>query len=312
SADGPFPCAVIVSTFGPHDRDGLTLTHKQLPYLRLSDALVRAGYAVLTIDERGMKRSEGNFDLATTADFARDINLAIHEVKRIATIDQDRIGIIGHGEGAVVAALVSAIDHHRLAFIATLGGPVDFGQSTLLFQQGQAMTLADEHDQVKRANLQINRGIIDAIRNDIGETEIRDTLAAELERHRKGLAPETLATLPPLEEEVAQRLAPFMTPWTRYWVKLNVPAMFEQVPCPIYAAYGSLDRQVDPTANATLMENLRDKRSMDIKVRRYDGLNHLFQEAVTGDVNEYRNLGEPFVDPVISDLIQWMNLVTRR
>lgn len=311
-APGPYPCAVIVSTFGPHDRDGLTLTHKHLAYLRMADYLTRQGYAVLRIDERGMKRSEGDFNGSTTADMARDINLAIAELKRVPTIDQDRIGIIGHGEGGVVGALVNAIDHHKIAFLAMMGAPIDFGKATLLFQAGQAMDFEDEHKEVKRANLQILSGILDAMRNDEEEPAIRAALRSELEKHRKALAPERVAQLPPLDEEVSQRLDPYTDDWTRYWVKLNVPGMFQQVHCPVYGAFGSLDKEVDPATNATLLERLASEKGMNVRVRRYEGLNHLFMEAPTGQKSEYLGLdGPPFADAVLRDLVEWLDLVTR-
>ena len=306
---GPHPCVVIASTFGPHDRDGVTLTHTVRAYQRLADQLVKSGYAVLRIDERSMRRSGGDFTTMSTADCARDLNRAIHQLKKFGAVDPERIGVLGHGEGGVVAALVNAIGHHDLAFVALMGAPVDAGGPTVLYQRAQAMDLAGEHPQTKRSSIQISSQILEAVARDVPEAEIRTTLAEFLEGFRKELPADRLAELPPLDEEVEQRIGEFLTPWMSYWLKLNIPAMYNLLDTPVFAAYGSLDKQVNPEKNAKLVEQLAAANGLELTLKRYDGRNHLFQVAKTGGDVEYRTLGDAFDDEVIADLVAWLEQV---
>lgn len=41
-------------------------------------------------------------------------------------------------------------------------------------------------------------------------------------------------------------------------------------------------------------------------IRAEDGLNHLFQHCVTGEVSEYKNIEETFSPEVLSEMIAWI------
>jgi len=66
----PHPLAILISGSGPQDRDETILEHK--PFWVIADHLTRQGIAVLRYDDRGVGKSKGVFDKATTADFASD------------------------------------------------------------------------------------------------------------------------------------------------------------------------------------------------------------------------------------------------
>ena len=61
---------VLVSGSGPQDRDETIFGHK--PFWVIADALTSKGWIVLRYDERGVGKSTGNFQKATTFDFAND------------------------------------------------------------------------------------------------------------------------------------------------------------------------------------------------------------------------------------------------
>ncbi len=65
---GSFPAAILIAGSGPQDRDETVAGHR--PFLVLADHLTRKGIAVLRYDKRGIGKSTGNFDQATTEDFA--------------------------------------------------------------------------------------------------------------------------------------------------------------------------------------------------------------------------------------------------
>src|ERR1044071_3205626 len=69
--DGPFPAVVFVTGWGPQARDETVGGHK--PFLVISDALVRRGIATLRIDDRGVGKSGGTAQHATTPDFLEDV-----------------------------------------------------------------------------------------------------------------------------------------------------------------------------------------------------------------------------------------------
>ena len=114
-----FPTAILITGSGPQNRDEEFMTHK--PFLILADHLSRNGIAVLRYDDRGFAQSTGNHGSATSADFANDVRAAIAYLRTRRDIDKDRIGLVGHSEGGLIAPIVAA--DTQVAFVVLLAGP---------------------------------------------------------------------------------------------------------------------------------------------------------------------------------------------
>ena len=117
---GPFPAVLLLTGSGPQDRDGASYGHQ--PFLVIADHLSRRGIAVLRVDDCGTGGSAGSVDEATTADFARDALAGVRFLKSHPKIARDRIGLLGHSEGGIVAPL-AASQSPDVAFLVLLAGP---------------------------------------------------------------------------------------------------------------------------------------------------------------------------------------------
>ncbi len=122
---GKLPAAILISGSGPQDRDESLADHK--PFLVMADHLTRQGIAILRYDDRGTAKSTGNFQGATTADFAEDTRGAVAYLKSRPDIDATKIFLIGHSEGGIIAPMVAAADP-SLAGIVSLSGPTIPGE----------------------------------------------------------------------------------------------------------------------------------------------------------------------------------------
>ena len=108
-ADQPLRGAVVLSTwFGRTDRDQRTFGHR--PFAIWADALTRLGFMTLRYDKRGAGESGGDFDRATTADFAADLAQAVAFLRAQRGVDRGRVGLFGHSEGGHIGADVAAAD----------------------------------------------------------------------------------------------------------------------------------------------------------------------------------------------------------
>jgi hypothetical protein len=87
--NGVYPAVILISGSGPQNRDEEIAGHK--PFLVISDYLTRNGIAVLRFDDRGTVKSEGNFNLATTADFATDVESAFEYLKTRKEINKTKL-----------------------------------------------------------------------------------------------------------------------------------------------------------------------------------------------------------------------------
>jgi dipeptidyl aminopeptidase/acylaminoacyl peptidase len=73
----------------------------------------------------------------TSADFADDIRAGLAYLRTRHDIDGDRLGLVGHSEGGMIAPMVAATDP-KLRAIVLLAGPAHTGRAILKFQQEYA------------------------------------------------------------------------------------------------------------------------------------------------------------------------------
>ncbi len=128
---GPFPAVVLIAGTGHNTRDEDVWGHKV--FLILADALSRKGIAVLRYDKRGVGGSSGDYDAATTVDFTSDAQAAVAWLKTQPEIDANRIGVLGHSEGGIIAPAIAAADK-SLAFVVMIAGPCIRGDKLFVLQ----------------------------------------------------------------------------------------------------------------------------------------------------------------------------------
>src|SRR5581483_3663944 len=116
-------------------RDETIAGHK--PFLVLADYLTRRGVAVLRVDDRGTGKSTGKFETANTEDFASDAEAGVQYLMSRDDVDAKHIGLIGHGEGAIIAPMV-AVKMPQIGFIVLLAGTGVPGEEVLLAQTERA------------------------------------------------------------------------------------------------------------------------------------------------------------------------------
>ena len=116
---GPFPAALLIAGSGPLDRDGST---RRLPLAvsrTLAEALAAIGVASLRYDKRGVGASSGTFLAAGLNDNIADARSALAALSALPEVDPARIILIGHSEGAIIAAAL-ATDQPALAGVVLL------------------------------------------------------------------------------------------------------------------------------------------------------------------------------------------------
>jgi dienelactone hydrolase len=133
SRSNPVAAIVTITGSGPEDRDENIGLPGYLPFRQIADALGRHGIAVLRMDDRGTGASGGTFKGATSADFAEDIRAGLAYLRTRPEISANRLGVLGHSEGAIIAPMV-ADKEPTLRAIVLLAGIAEPGRSALYFQ----------------------------------------------------------------------------------------------------------------------------------------------------------------------------------
>lgn len=302
---GPFPAVLLITGSGPQNRDEEMHGHK--PFLVLSDYLTRRGIAVLRVDDRGVGKSMGIVATATSADLATDALAGVAYLKSRPEIRKDQIGLIGHSEGGMIAAL-AAEQSKDVAFIVMLAGTGVPGDQVMLEQSSLIARASGQTEVAIAGSRDLHRQMFAVIREEPDQYRAQARLI-EIVR-------ESLEKLPEEERQRAgkQLLAQVHavnSPWMRYFLTHDPAESLRKVSCPVLALNGALDMQVLPKQNLPAIEAaLKAGGNTDYTVREIPGLNHMFQTAITGAPSEYA-LIEETISPVVLEMISdWIKAHT--
>jgi len=293
---------VLLSGSGAQNRDEELFGHK--PFLLIADNLTRAGIVVLRYDDRGYGESTGDLN-GTTEDFARDADAAVNYLQTLKQVDPQSIYLIGHSEGALIASMLSA-QRDDIKGSIFLGGPALKG-SDLLMLQGRTIAEASGQDSLQASiNVKRQKFIFDALAVE-DEAERAEALDRVMDSVMTLMSPGEILSLG--ENWKEEQIAAVNSPWIRYFINCDPMDYLPNMNGSCLALFGDLDLQVPLDPNATILEDLfKDAQESDPKkeVKVYKGLNHLFQNAETGLVNEYGMIEETMEPKVLMDIIRWI------
>jgi uncharacterized protein len=302
-----FPAVVLVAGSGPHNRNSGMSLHNTLQVL--ADHLTRQGFAVLRYDKRGVGLTGGDIHPGSTTDqYAADALAAVRFLKTLPNIDPNRIGVVGHSEGGIIAAMVAAEAPQDVSFIVMLAGTGLPGIDNQILQNqatDRAEGIPEALIQLKQAH---DRQLFQVAASKLGHDEaisamikVTDELPADV-KTRLGLPKEGL----PLEVYEG-----FLTPWFRRYLELDPRSFLEKVKVPVLALIGEKDLQVPPAENIREIEHsLGHQVSPLTVVRTLPSINHNLQAANTGQAWEYFFIEETVAPSLLTELSAWLTKVT--
>jgi pimeloyl-ACP methyl ester carboxylesterase len=299
---GNFSSVVLISGSGAQDRNQEIMGHK--PFLVIADYLTRNGIAVLRYDDRGFAQSTGDFKTATTADFAADVESAIAYLKTRREINANKIGLVGHSEGGVIAPMVAARSED-VAFIVMLAGTGMRGDAVMLQQCELIHSATGMSEERIAKTCGINAKIFDRIisTNEYVSPQEITKLLTEMKTDIDAITPEGVTT----DDFIKLATSQMSFPWLQYFLRYDPAPALEKVKCPVLAVNGSKDLQVSAKENLeAISAALRKGGNKNITIKEYSGLNHLFQECVTGSPTEYSVIEQTFSPEVLKDLSDWV------
>nr|WP_311479274.1 alpha/beta hydrolase [uncultured Porphyromonas sp.] len=296
---------LLVAGSGPNDRDSKIGPHK--PLFDIADYLTREGYAVLRYDKRGVGHSTGTFYASMLSDFEADVEAALSYLRSQGKYQ--KVGVIGHSEGGLLAQMVAADSPSLVDFIVLLAAPGVNGIETIVFQ-----------NQVMMADL-IEPDNWDAF------GEVTEELFGKIAYHSTSRASDSLLiaeyfdrVLPLVKEErrieterVVQSeeyrrnmIGAISTPFYKGFLSTDPSIYLPRITCPILALNGSKDMQVEAKRNLAQIKSLATS-SPTVTVKELEGLNHLFIPANSGHPSEYLFLPTGVSSEALSTLLNWLH-----
>ena len=276
----PVPAVVFVHGSGASNRD--EKVGKLTPFKDLAEGLAAHGIASVRYDKRSFaygRKMLKEKNITVKEETIEDAVRATQLLRKDGRIDRNRIFIVGHSMGAMLAPRIDAQGGNYCGLILMAGSPYKL-EDIILRQNQQAMG---------------------------GLNKLLQWIAAfQVKKLKK-----TFAGLYDLTDEEAKKRK-FAGGTTLYYFKEMgehpAPGFLKLTRKPLLILQGEKDFQasaaVDFTGYQTLLEG-HDNATFKL----YPGLNHAFVPALSGDINkarkeyaEERHIGEE----VISDIARWI------
>jgi pimeloyl-ACP methyl ester carboxylesterase len=286
---GPFPCLVLISGSGPQDRD--ETINELRPFRDLAEFLAARGWATLRYDDRGVGESGGSFAGSTSSDFSLDAIGAYRFVAADKRMDSRRIALAGHSEGGYVAMLAENSLEGVYALVL-LAAPGVGGYDILLDQSADLLTAMGAGKAAVAAAASANKTIYDLILSstDFPLEAVKDTL-------KKAGVP---------DDQLASQLPGLSDPWFRHFLQTDPSKPLSALRSPVLALNGTKDLQVRADKNLEAIKVHATNSGKEVRIVSLEGLNHLFQEAITGLPEEYASLSADFNERVMETIAEWL------
>jgi dienelactone hydrolase len=273
--DGPFPAVVLVHGSGPNDRDETVGPNK--PFRDLAEGLATRGIAVLRYDKRTRVhsgRAASSTSFTVNDEVVDDAIAAIKMLRATAGIRADRVFLLGHSLGGMLAPRIAAADP-SIAGLILLAGPATPLEQAIV-NQTRYLSMLD--------------GTISADEQRALDAAIK--LAADVKAAKPGDA--TLLS------------GPISAP-ASYWIDLreyDPPAAASRLEQPMLVLQGERDYQVTMDDFAAWRRAIGSRANVQLKS--YPALNHLFI-AGSGPSTpvEYQRPGH-VEEAVVADIAGWI------
>lgn len=308
---GRFPAVLLITGSGQQDRDETILGQK--PFAVIADALTRDGFIVLRVDDRGIGNSTGDFATSTTADFVKDVNASVNYLISRPEVNDKKIGLLGHSEGAMIAPVVAS-QRKDIDFIVLLAAPgvkiID-----LMAEQNAAVLKSTGLDSSLVETFKpVYKQIATIVETSPDTSTARQNILQYLNNWYSKTDPATLSALGFKSENEAREygdelLKVFSSPWFKYFLQFDPhPYLTKLKKVKVLALNGSRDIQVIAKQNLPAVKSaLEQGETKNFEVKELPGLNHLFQTCHTCTVAEYGQLEETIAPVALQTIISWLN-----
>ena len=262
--------ALLVSGSGQVDRNSDARQLAIGVMGQVAEWLAATGVATLRYDKRGVGQSGGDYHRTGLHDNVDDARAALAALREHDGVDPDRVVVVGHSEGAIIATELAAADD-RLAGVVLLAGSAATGEQVL---REQASAVADTLPRPVAWLLRL-------LRKEV--STVQEKRFAQLR-----------ATS---QDVVRMQLVRVNARWMREFLDHDPTPSLRAIRVPVLAVAGTKDVQAAPHHAETIGEVVPGP----VRVELVDGMSHLLRHE-PGDpgVRTYKRQAR---EPVLSEVL---------
>jgi uncharacterized protein len=299
--DGDTAGALVVFLTGSGDHIRDQVISGTPMFAHMADRLVGAGFAALRLDDRGTGASTGPTTTATsTGHRVDDMRAVVRWVRDRPDLAARRLILLGHSEGAMVAAAVASREPD-VGGLILLGPPARAGAEVWIDQQlaGVAQHLGRPVAELGEIREALEAVVAASVGGE-GEAAIEaagirlfEGTGMDVEEAREsGL--------------LAGFTARVASPWFRYFLGHDPTNDYARVAVPTLAVFGDLDRLTSPALNAEPLQAALSLGGADLTLRVLADQDHFFLRSPDLPPGEHR-FGRMHVAPELLDaIVEWL------
>lgn len=295
----PKAVVVMITGSGRQDRDESIFGHK--PFKVIADFLTREGYAVFRYDDPPMTI----FNKFTSYHFADQALAICDSLSLLPELKNVPMGLLGHSEGGLIAWMVASqnTDIQFVISLAGMGVPI---QEILLYQS-VAISRADSvPENLIDRNSYLNQHVYSIVQKAKDKESAAKALNDYILNYTKDMTNEQREEYHLTAFDIITMNQQLLSPWFFALFKIEPKAFIKKVRCPVMALNGSFDLQVEASTNLAAMKKYLKKNSLH-HFETIPGVNHLFQECMTGSPSEYGDIEQTFAPQVLDKMVNWLN-----
>jgi pimeloyl-ACP methyl ester carboxylesterase len=280
---GDLPGVLLISGSGQQDRDGHSKGKAiDLQYRAIAEGLAEAGRVVLSYDDRGVGLSENSCEHFSFSDDVRDAEAALLYLMRNKNVDPQRVIVVGHSSGAVVAAQL--VGRQRgICGIVLMGAPGRPLEEILVSQMKKLGELNNATHDMQ----------VEALRRQSAYLEF-------IKHYQPG------QKVPP---DMRTQEPQFL--WFKELLDHDPLSDYAALRCPVLIMHGDKDLQVSPDDADKIFNALKYQNKKDSRLKIYPDLDHLFMPSTDGNIANYYDRDRSLSTQVLNDLTQWISMVTQ-
>lgn len=269
------PVVILVQGSGQTDMDETIGAQGNKPFQDIAYGLAEKGIASIRYNKRYYQHPKLATEfVAIQEEVLNDVDLAIALANQDKRLNSDRIYILGHSLGGMLAPEIAYRNEHVSGIIVLAGTPRKLEDVILQQNKDAVNAMTDKTEQEKAA--------------------ILEPVIQEIEKIRQ-TTPESQHTI-------------ILGVNSEYWASLNqidTPEILKEITIPMIILQGEEDFQISMKDDFQMWHQLLDGRE-NVEFKSYKGLNHLFMTSNgLKNIQEY-NVKSKVEAIVINDISIWI------
>ncbi len=300
---------ILLSGSGAQNRDSEIMGFK--PFADIAEYLKMQGIASFRFDDRQIGRSTGSFSDASLDTLASDVNSIIRFLQDSVSTQFGDITLLGHSQGGIIAGEV-AQSNPNVDKLILIASPTVSMMRILRYQVQHSYEQIQLPEDVIQQEISARENLMKAIVDGTGVEEARQSYQNAYRLVLNSLSEEQLEALPDdrtglVNRQTNQLVSFYSSPQLRSLLFYDPAEDLSELTIPVLLLFGGKDSQVPVELNETPARDALREAGVGFEISVLENANHLFQEANTGEVQEYSELDKEFIEGFLSTISSWLS-----